>query len=207
MPCKRVVAVIMAAGSSRRFGEQDKRRALLAGGETLLNASFARATEAFTHCRVVLRDTETPAHLGLAEHASVIGVAHADRGLGTSLAEAFATLAGDPSLADVQAAAILLGDMPAIRADTLRRVQHMADTAHIIRPRHAGRPGHPVLFGRDFWPALTHLDGDSGARRLIHQHSERCRTIDVDDPGILLDVDTPSDLQYLATPAGGGARH
>ncbi|MCI0509013.1 molybdenum cofactor cytidylyltransferase [Chromohalobacter marismortui] len=196
MPCKRVVAVIMAAGSSRRFGEQDKRRALLAGGETLLNASFARAVEAFTHCRVVLRDTETPAPLGLAEHASVIGVAHADRGLGTSLAEAFATLAGDPSLAEVQAAAILLGDMPAIRVDTLRRLQHAADTAHILRPCHASHPGHPVLFGRAFWPALTRLDGDAGARRLIRQHPERCRTIEVDDPGILLDVDTPADLQF-----------
>lgn len=206
MPCKRVVAVIMAAGSSRRFGEEDKRRAPLSRGETLLSASFARAAEAFTHCRVVLRDTDTPAHLGLAKHAPVIRVAHADRGLGASLAEAFATLAQDSSLADVQAAAILLGDMPAIHADTLRRLQQVADTAHILRPRHAGRPGHPVLFGRDFWPALTRLEGDSGARRLIHQHPECYREVEVDDPGILLDIDTPSDLQHLAAPADGGAR-
>lgn len=206
MPCKRVVAVIMAAGSSRRFGEEDKRRAPLSRGETLLSASFTRAAEAFTHCRVVLRDTDTPAHLGLAEHAPVVRVAHADRGLGTSLAEAFATLAQDSSLADVQAAAILLGDMPAIHADTLRRLQQAADTAHILRPRHAGRPGHPVLFGRDFWPALTRLEGDSGARRLIHQHPACYREVEVDDPGILLDIDTPSDLQHLAAPTDGGTR-
>ncbi|WP_247619331.1 MULTISPECIES: nucleotidyltransferase family protein [Chromohalobacter] len=201
-----VVAVIMAAGSSRRFGEQDKRRALLAEGETLLNASFAHAAEVFTHCRVVLRDTETPAHLGLDEHAPVIGIAHAERGLGTSLAEAFTALTHDPALADVQAAAILLGDMPAIRCDTLLHLQRLANAEHILRPCHAGHPGHPVLFGRAFWPALTRLDGDAGARRLIRQHPEHYREIKINDPGILLDIDTPAELQHLATPTGGGAR-
>ncbi|MCK0713396.1 NTP transferase domain-containing protein [Chromohalobacter sarecensis] len=196
MHSERVVAVIMAAGGSRRYGDADKRRASGPWEGTLLGASQAKAREAFACHRVVVRAGDDPACLGLAENTPLIRATRAEHGLGASLAEAFVALASDPALADVQAAAILLGDMPAIRSDTLLHLQRLADTEHILRPCYAGRPGHPVLFGRAFWPALTRLDGDTGARRLIRQHPERYREVEVDDPGILLDIDTPADLQF-----------
>ena len=67
----------------------------------------------------------------------------------------------------------------------------------IWRPCFRGQPGHPVLFGRDFWPALAGIDGESGAASLIRQHASHYRTHDVDDAGVVFDVDTPDTLSSL----------
>jgi len=54
--------------------------------------------------------------------------------------------------------------------------------------------GHPVGFGAMHGEALAALDGDLGARELIASASDAVTKLDVDDPGILADVDTPDDL-------------
>ncbi|MDR5866142.1 nucleotidyltransferase family protein [Halomonas koreensis] len=192
-----VAAVILAAGASRRFGAEDKRRARLPSGQTLLAATVARAAAAFPRLRVVLRHDDDPAALGLAPGTPLIRAPHAADGLGASLADAFAALAGDAELAGVEAAAVLLGDMPALAPETLTRLADHATPARIVRPRHAGRPGHPVLFGRDFWGELTGLDGDQGARGVIARHRDHCLELEVDDPGIHLDIDAAADLATL----------
>jgi molybdenum cofactor cytidylyltransferase len=56
--------------------------------------------------------------------------------------------------------------------------------------------GHPVGFGAMHGDALAALDGDAGARALIVAASDTVTTLDVDDPGILADVDTPDDLMH-----------
>ncbi|ATJ82442.1 NTP transferase domain-containing protein [Halomonas beimenensis] len=192
-----VVAVIMAAGASRRFGDRDKRLAALPDGRPLLAATVANAAAAFATLRVVIRDEDDPRALGLADDIPVIRAGHADDGLGASLADAFAALAKDGELAGVAAAAVLLGDMPCLRAGTLERLRGHAARERIVRPRHAGRPGHPVLFGRDHWPELATLAGDEGARGVIARHPSQCREIEVDDPGIHVDIDVAADLAAL----------
>ncbi|HEY7776275.1 MAG TPA: nucleotidyltransferase family protein, partial [Kineobactrum sp.] len=57
-----------------------------------------------------------------------------------------------------------------------------------------GRRGHPVAFGRAWFGALASLSGDRGARALIQANPGKCRELAVADPGILLDIDRPSDL-------------
>jgi molybdenum cofactor cytidylyltransferase len=52
-----------------------------------------------------------------------------------------------------------------------------------------------VGFGRDFLPALLQLGGDHGARHLVDGARDRVRSIPIDDPGILRDVDVPADLR------------
>ncbi|MDI5933163.1 NTP transferase domain-containing protein [Halomonas kalidii] len=93
--------------------------------------------------------------------------------------------------------AILLGDMPDIWLETLHALQRQATRSDIIRPRYADRPGHPVLFGRDFWPELETLDGDDGAREVIRRHRDRYREHAVEDPGVCRDIDTPAQLHTL----------
>ncbi|WP_318153431.1 nucleotidyltransferase family protein [Halomonas sp. ML-15] len=189
------MAILMAAGYSRRFGAQDKRRAQLTDEQTLLAATLARAQQAFPLMRVVLREDDDPQALGLAMTTPIIRAPRAARGLGASIGDAIATVSRDPDLAEVAAAAVLLGDMPAISLATLRRLQGLADASTILRPRHAGRPGHPVLFGRELWRELALLDGDQGAREIIRQHPARYREIAVADGGIHCDIDTPAELQ------------
>ncbi|MDI5983685.1 NTP transferase domain-containing protein [Halomonas sp. M4R5S39] len=128
------MAVVLAAGYSRRFGAADKRIARLPDGRRLLAAAVARATEAFPRLRVVLREEDDPVALGLPVSTPILRATRAGRGLGASLGEAIAALGRDGSLANVGAAAILLGDMPDIRLETLHALQRQATRSGIVRP-------------------------------------------------------------------------
>lgn len=186
----RVVALVLAAGSSVRFGA-DKRRALMADGRSLLVHSVERACAVFDDVRVVLRDGERGEALGLPSACRVICSADYAQGLGHSLA------AGAASLVDseAQAVAILLGDMPWVELGTLDLLAREACVSTIVLPCHAGQQGHPVLFGRKFWPALAQLTGDEGARSVVKAHPDRCIRLAVEDAGVLRDVDTPDALR------------
>jgi molybdenum cofactor cytidylyltransferase len=197
MSANHVVALIMAAGYSRRYGEADKRQERLADGRTLLATTVARTEQAFSQVRVAIREEDDAFQLGLAASTPLIRLRQAHLGLGASLAEAVVALGGDCRLNDSKAVAVLLGDMPRIHPATLRALQQQATRDTIWRPRYGGQPGHPVLFGRAFWPELEHLRGETGAKALIQRHSLHYRRYDVQDTGILLDIDTPDMLASL----------
>ncbi len=192
-----VVALVMAAGYSRRYGDADKRQARLADGRTLLATTVARIEQAFLQVRVAIREEDDALQLGLAPSTPLIRLHRAPLGLGASLAEAVAALSRDRRLKDAQAVAVLLGDMPRFQPETLLTLQQCITRDTIWRPCFRGQPGHPVLFGRDFWPALAGIDGESGAASLIRQHASHYRTHDVDDAGVVFDVDTPDTLSNL----------
>jgi len=198
MPSEHVVALVMAAGRSRRFGDTDKRLAMLPDGRSLLASSCALARQAFADVRVVLREADDPVALGLVDPAlRLIRAPHGEAGLGASLADAFLALGRDPRLSNARAAAVLLGDMPAITPATLRRLRDAAAPECILRPSQDGRPGHPVLFGRDFWPALETLEGDTGGSPILRRYPACLCTLAVTDPGIHLDIDTDEALAAL----------
>lgn len=194
MNASRVVALIMAAGDSRRFGPEDKRCALLPDGRSLLATSVANAQQAFTHLRVVIREDDDIGVLGLSEDVPLIHTRQAHLGLGASLAEAVTALSRDPSLDDIDAVAILLGDMPYLQPGTLLTLQHLATPGAIIRPCLEGSQGHPVIFGRTMWPALEALTGNDGAKGVIKQYAACLNGCPVSDAGVLRDIDVPADL-------------
>ncbi|WP_152226314.1 NTP transferase domain-containing protein [Pseudomonas sp. SCB32] len=185
-----VVALVLAAGQGSRFGA-DKRRALLPDGRSLLAHSVERAQAVFDEVRVVLRDDERAEDFGLPLGCRVIHSPDAALGMGHSLA------AGAASLTDCNArtVAILLGDMPWISPETLRQLADAASASTILFPLFDHQRGHPVLFGREFWPALTQLTGDEGARAVVQAHRDCCVTLEVADAGVLRDVDTPDVLR------------
>jgi molybdenum cofactor cytidylyltransferase len=184
-----VVALVLAAGQGSRFGA-DKRCATLPDGRSLLAHSVERALAVFDEVRVVLRDGERAEYFGLPEGCRVIHSPDAALGMGHSLA------AGAASLDDSEACsvAILLGDMPWIAPQTLQQLVEAASASTILFPLFDDQRGHPVLFGREFWPALTQLSGDEGARVVVQAHRDRCITLEVTDAGVLRDVDTPAAL-------------
>ncbi|MFJ3077523.1 NTP transferase domain-containing protein [Pseudomonas sp. NPDC087029] len=184
-----VVALVLAAGSSVRFGG-DKRRATLDDGRSLLVHSVERAYAVFGDVRVVLRAGERGEDLGLPGDCRIIASPDAGLGMGHSLAAGAASLIDS----DAQAVAILLGDMPWIAPASLNHLAEVATASTIVLPRYGGRQGHPVLFGRDFWPELGQLTGDEGARSLVRAHLSRCLVIVLEDAGVLRDVDTPQAL-------------
>ena len=182
------VALVLGAGRGRRFGS-DKRLARLPSGQTLLAATLARVLEVFERVVVVIRDEDDPQVLGVDSRVRVVRAAQADDGMGASLAAGIAALDED-----AQAVAVLLGDMPWIEAATLDALAGEAHSGRIVLPVYQGQRGHPVIFGRDFWPALARVSGDQGGRQVVGGNPDACLWIEVADAGVLRDVDVPRDL-------------
>lgn len=188
-PSQRCIALVLAAGRGTRFGS-DKRLARLSDGRTLLAATLSRVQAQFAEVWVVIRADDDPRALGLGSDVKLVRAAQAADGMGASLAAGMAALAGS----DAQAVAVLLADMPWIKASTLGRLANAAHAELIVMPCVAGRRGHPVLFGRRFWGELMRVCGDRGGRQVLNANPQACRQLDVDDHAVLLDVDTPQDL-------------
>ncbi|HSN19024.1 MAG TPA: NTP transferase domain-containing protein, partial [Usitatibacter sp.] len=96
---------------------------------------------------------------------------------------------------------VALGDMPLIAPATIRAVRDaLAEGALLAAPVSAsgGVRGHPVGFAAALGPELLALDGDVGARRVLERHRDALRIVTTDDPGILVDLDTPEQLAALA---------
>jgi molybdenum cofactor cytidylyltransferase len=90
--------------------------------------------------------------------------------------------------------------MPRVTHSSLEAVLAAFSTRdHIVVPSFEGRRGHPVVFGARYFGALRQLGGDTGAREILKQHAALVREVPVNDPGVLLDVDTPQDLAGAAS--------
>ncbi|WP_210725877.1 nucleotidyltransferase family protein [Modicisalibacter radicis] len=191
MPFETITVLVLAAGQSRRFGS-DKRLAELPGRGTLLAATLATLRPHFRDIRVVIGSDDDAATLGIPADIVTLANPDAQRGMGTSLAVGMHALS---QASRARAVAIMLGDMPWIRDATFMAVAQRAGEALIVRPTFQGEGGHPVVFGRQFWPALCRLDGDGGARHLLLDNPAACIEIATADPGVLKDVDEPDALE------------
>jgi molybdenum cofactor cytidylyltransferase len=75
-----------------------------------------------------------------------------------------------------------------------------------VYAQHRGRRGHPVGFSPELYSELVQLSGDEGARRLVARYPSH--GVELDDPGVLADVDTNDDLAALhaGSPPNPGSR-
>lgn len=189
------VGILLAAGAGSRYrqagGATHKLQALLPSGQTVAVQSALRLREATGQvlAMVAADDALLSAQLA-ASGCTVVAAPPVEAGMGATLAAAAAWLLAHAPQASH--AVVALADMPWIAPQTLLSVAR-ADAAHlIVAPVHAGRRGHPVRFARSLWPELAALSGDTGARGVLARH--RAHEIEVDDPGVLRDVDLPTDL-------------
>ena len=192
---KHVAAVVLAAGFGRRFGTGNKLHQLL-DGRPLLAHSLASLADAALAEVIVVHAPEDPLAAALAQSFGFHARANPDReqGLGKSLACGVAALSSNTT-----AVLVVLGDMPRIPAAAHRAVvaAFTGDETEIWVPTFEGRAGHPVLFGRAHFAALSALNADEGARSVLAAQPGAMRRLDLAEPGILLDVDTPASLQAL----------
>jgi molybdenum cofactor cytidylyltransferase len=90
---------------------------------------------------------------------------------------------------------VALADMPWVRPETVAAVADLLrGGALIAAPARGVRRGHPVGFGHSLISELLGLRGDRGAREVLSRHADRISLLDVDDDGILLDIDELSDI-------------
>jgi len=123
-----------------------------------------------------------------------------EQGMGTSLRAGISALG--PS---VDAAFAVLADQPFVRPETLDRMvaYHRASAAQITIPLYKGFRGNPVLLDRSVFPEVMGLSGDVGCRAIFGNHTQGIHKLDVDDPGILLDIDSFEDFEKLTQPGLG----
>lgn len=186
--------ILLAAGSARRFGSA-KLLAALPDGTPVGVTSCRSMVAALPRTIAVVRPgDDTLADALAAAGATVVRCPRADEGMGASLAW------GVGASADAPGWIVALADMPWVAADVIRRVADaIAAGASIAAPFHRGERGHPVGFASVHRNALLALGGDEGARSIIASHRHEIVHIDVDDPGVLRDVDLPADLDRWAT--------
>lgn len=189
----RVTGILLAAGQGVRFGGH-KLLAPLSDGTPLALAAARNLRAALDDemLVVVVRPDDRLLAAQFASEGFRMAVnGDAVRGMGTSLA------CGVRAAAGADGWLIALADMPAVRPATIRRVAAaLVQGAALAAPFRAGRRGHPVGFGSGLRDELLALDGDSGARELLSRYSTRLTSVEVDDAGILLDIDTPGDLAH-----------
>ena len=185
-----LTGILLAAGTGRRFGAH-KLLQVLPGGEPVGVAAARNLIAAVPGSIAVVRagDQALAAALG-AVGLRIVEHPGADGGLGTSLA------AGVAATPDAAGWLIALGDMPWVRAETiLALTEALAAGASLVAPLYAGRRGHPVGFASPWRDRLMTLKGDRGARDLIAAHEDQLLLLTTKDPGVLLDVDAPADLE------------
>lgn len=94
-------------------------------------------------------------------------------------------------------AMILLGDMPLITSELVGKLASAFRPGRFLVPRSDGRRGNPVIIPSDWFARVLELEGDTGARPLLASPNAPVDYLDVDDPAILTDVDTPDDYARL----------
>ena len=196
---KTIVGVLLAAGVGTRFDPTGTRLKLLepapAGafaGRPLAVASALNLKAAVDEVVAVVRpidgDAQRALHAALEDAGCRLVVCeHACEGMGASLA------CGVRAASGADGWLIALADMPAIAPATIAAVADALRAGHATAaPFVGGRRGHPVGFSRSCFDELARLTGDSGARSALAEHPPF--RVAVDDPGALLDIDSPSDL-------------
>ncbi len=184
-----LTGLLLAAGRARRFGG-NKILAALPGGERVGLTAAAVLAAGVERVLVVVDaaggDTEDAF---VAAGYRTCRAADAALGMGHSLA------AGVAASADAAGWLIALADMPFVRVDTVRQVADALRAGAVIaRPCHAGQAGHPVGFSAALRDALLAVRGDRGAQPVLARHAAEVVTLEVADPGVLRDVDVPTDL-------------
>lgn len=199
---RRIVPIILAAGLSTRMGRPkplldfDGHTALELVLSTCRRTSLAGA--ALDPLVIVLghaaEQIRQQVHLG----AAVVAVnPHPERGRSSSLRAGLERLPED-----ADGFLLFPVDCPLVRDETVRRLVASALAPHPeVRRIHVPtygperRRGHPILVDRALVPELAALGDDEPARVVVHRHADEVATVAVNDPGIVLDLDTPEDYE------------
>jgi molybdenum cofactor cytidylyltransferase len=195
-PVRSFAAVVLAAGRSSRMGGPNKLLAEI-GGRPLVRIVVEQALASRARPVVVVtghqRERVEGALAGLP--VKCVHNPHYADGLGTSLK---AAIAGLP--AEVDGAIVCLGDMPQVDAALIDRLIGAIDPdkgALVAVPTIDGKRGNPVVWSRRFFPDLTAVEGDVGARHLIGRYAEAVVEVPVSGNAALTDIDTPEALEAV----------
>ena len=186
-----IAAILLAAGESRRMGYP--KPLLKIDGETFVAHLAATMLAAAPRLIVVVGAHASRVRAAIPRDERITIVENPDylRGQLSSIKVALRALSSDCA-----AAIVHLADHPTVRPDTFSALvnDYRGRRMPIVVARHNGRKGHPVLFARGVFAELLDAPEDGGARTVVNADPGRIGYVDTDDPGVVLDLDTPADL-------------
>lgn len=198
-----ISAIVLAAGMSQRMGSP--KQLLRMGQTTLLERTLSNVRQANVDEIILVLGfaaDEIQRTISTNGLVTVINPGY-KQGMGTSLSAGLAAVN-----AQAEGAFIVLADQPFVSPATLDRMieYHKRYRPQIVIPTYKGFRGNPVLLDRAVFAEVMNLRGDIGCRAIFGSHTEGIHKLEVDDAGILLDVDTLQDFHKLQSfPEEGSA--
>lgn len=190
-PGNPVGAVILAAGASSRMG--GPKQLLAVDGEPLLARTVRAVAASGVHPVAVVLGANAGSLRSQVDLSATTVVINSDwqSGMASSIAAGVSALVSlEPNLAAVL---VTPCDLPGISGLAIGRIVGALSQSHrIAAARYHGRLGAPAVFGREHFPALLALRGDSGARSLLNAIPSEVSAVDAPELGA--DLDTPDDL-------------
>ena len=191
---RRLVGLVLAAGQSRRFPGRNKLLVEVDGAPLLLRTVSVLQKAGLQDIRCISgADHEVMSPLLAAAGAQCIQNSRFAEGMGASLA--FGARSIEPEATG--GILVCLADLPFLSVESVGKVIQ-AFRAHacerIAQPIHDGRAGHPLLFPTRCVEELRALSGDVGAKAILRRESANLIRVEVESPGIYLDMDTPDDF-------------
>jgi molybdenum cofactor cytidylyltransferase len=183
-------ALILAAGSSRRMGSQ--KLLLPYGQSTIIETVIDNVLNSYIdHVMVVLGANQQEIQ-DILEQKSVQFCHNREHEKGM-LSSVICGIRALP--ADAVTALIYLGDQPGIPPAVTNSVidAYSEELFGIVIPVHNHRRGHPLLVDMKYRKEIEHLDLEEGLRALRHHFPQDVLEVEVDEPGILVDIDTRED--------------
>ena len=192
---RRVAALVLAAGRSRRMAPVNK--LLVKDGEGVPMVARVVDNVLASHARpVVVVTGHERERVETALAGRPVRFAHAEdyaEGLSASLKAGLATLP-----ADIDGVVVCLGDMPLVAGPFIDRLIAAFDPEEgraIAMPTFRGKQGNPMLWSREFLPEMMAITGDVGARHLVGKHADRVVEVEMADDAVLKDFDTAEALR------------
>lgn len=187
MTDKTIGVLLLAAGRSKRFGTNKLLTRI--NDRPMLLETYAKYRQCFARICVIVNPDDLRVQQLLSEfYINYLECPHADQGMGTSLAF------GIKQNPDWQGWVIALADMPYIQTHTLNKLNVLLHTHEIVAPVLKKQRGNPVGFSNHYYAELAQLSGEQGAKSVLQKNVQKVHLFNVDDQGIMLDIDKLSDV-------------
>ncbi len=191
--CRRVAAIVLAAGAGTRMGERVKQLLPWRGRTLIQNAlEIAERSQADETILVLgARADGIRAAIGLVP-ARIVENPDWEQGHSTSIRAGLAALGPH-----VDAVVFINADQPLLTPGIIDALiqRYAATGAHIVVPLYAGKRGSPALFDRTHFAELMRLHGELGGREVLAHHP--VESVEFADSAAGLDIDTPEDYASL----------